>query len=222
MPYRNLAFAVVIAALLVALPLQSFGNVFHVLDIVGALIRVDTSQLARAFQSKELWSTVRATIVFLFGFAVVAALLTSPFALKRMLFNLYPATKERIDSTAAREHTFSVEGLYALEDRVFGEVGLRRPREGRGDLVVQIFVLMLLLLLSLFLGFLALVFAMSWDFTIEVTSDAPDLSANVNVTLPEVHWIFYAIPALIFLIAFVVLLKRLVIAWGRRNRPASE
>ena len=219
MPYRNLAFAVVIAALLVALPLQSFGNVFQVLDIVGALIRVDTSQLARAFQYKELWSTVRATIVFLLGFAVVAALLTSPFALKRMLFNLYPATKERIDSTAAREHTFSVEGLYALEDRVFGKVDLRRPKEGRGDLVVQIFLLVLLLLLSLCLGFVALVIAMSWDITIEVTSEVP---AHVNLTLPEVHWIFYALPAIISLVAFVVHLRRLIIAWGRRNRPASD
>ena len=219
MPYRNLAFAVVIAALLVALPLQSFGNVFQVLDIVGALIRFDTSQLARAFQYKELWSTVRATIVFLLGFAVVAALLTSPFALKRLLFNLYPATKERIDSTAAREHTYSVEGLYALEDRVFGEVGLRRPKEGRGDLLVQIFVLVLLLLLGLFLGFLTLVIAMSWDITVEVTSGAP---ANVNVTLPEVHWIFYALPAIISLVAFVVHLRRLIVAWGKRNRPASE
>ena len=219
MPYRNLAFAVVIAALLVALPLQSFGNVFQVLDIVGALIRFDTSQLARAFQYKELWSTVRAMIVFLLGFAVVAALLTSPFALKRMLFNLYPATKERIGSTAARDHAYSVEGLYALEDRVFGEVGLRRPKEGRGDLLVQIFVLMLLLLLSVCLGVLALVLAMSWDLTLEVNTDAP---AIVNVTLPEVHWIFYALPALISLVAFVVLLRRLIIAWGRRNRPASE
>jgi hypothetical protein len=139
-----------------------------------------------------------------------------------MLFNLYPATKERIDSTAARGHTYSVEGLYALEDRVFGEVGLQRPKEGRGDLVVQICILMLLLLLGLFVGFLALVIAMSWDFTIEVTSDAPDLPANVNVTLPEVHWIFYALPALISLVAFVVLLRRLIVAWGRRNRPASE
>jgi hypothetical protein len=218
-PYRNLAFALVIAALLVALPLQSFGNVFQVLDIVGALLRFDTSQLARAFQYKELWSTVRATIVFLLGFAVVAALLTSPFALKRMLFNLYPATKERIDSTAAREHTYSVEGLYALEDRVFGEVGLLRPKEGRGDLLVQIFLLMLLLLLSVFFGVLALFFAMSWDLILEVNTDAP---ANVNVTLPEVHWIFYALPATIFLVAFVVHLRRILIAWGRRNRPASE
>jgi hypothetical protein len=219
MPYRNLAFAVVIGALLVALPLQSFGNVFQVLDIVGALIRFDTSLLARAFATKELWSTVRAMVVFLLGFTVVAALLTSPFALKRMLFNLYPATEERIGSTAAREHTYSVEGLYALEDSVFGGVGLRRPKEGRGDLVVQIFVLMLLLLLSLFLGFLALVIAMSWDINIEVTSDAP---ANVNVTFQEVHWIFFALPALISLVALVVHLRRLIVAWGRRNRPASE
>jgi hypothetical protein len=136
-----------------------------------------------------------------------------------MLFNLHPATKERIDSTAAREHTFSVEGLYALEDRVFGEVGLRRPKEGRGDLVVQIFLLMLLLLLGVFFGVLALFFAMSWDLILEVNTDAP---ANVNVTLPEVHWIFYALPALISLVAFVVHLRRLIVAWGRRNRPASE
>ena len=219
MPYRNLAFAVVIGALLVALPLQSFGNVFQVLDIVGALIRFDTSLLARAFATKELWSTVRAMVVFLLGFIVVAALLTSPFALKRMLFNLHPATKGRIGSTAAREHTYSVEGLYSLEDRVFGGVDLLRPKEGRGDLVVQICVLMLLLLLSLFLGFLALVIAMSWDINIEVTSDAP---ANVNVTLPEVHWIFFALPALISLVPLVVHLRRLIVAWGRRNRPASE
>ena len=217
-PYRSLAFAVVFAALLVALPLQSFGNVFQVLDIVGAIMRFDISLVARAFAYKELWSTVRAMLVLLLGFAVVASLLTSPFALKRMLFNLYPATKERISSTAAREHTYSVEGLYALEDRVFGEVGLRRPKEGRGDLLVQIFVLMLLLLLSVCLGGLALVIAMSWDITLEVTTDAP---ANVNVSLPEVHWIFYALPAIILFIAFVVLLKRIVIAWRRRNRPAS-
>jgi hypothetical protein len=217
-PYRNLAFAVVIAALLVSLPLRNFGNVFQVLDIVGALIRFDTSQLARAFQYKELWSTVRAMFVLLLGFAVVAALLTSPFALKRVLFNLYPATKERIRSTSAREHTYSVEGLYALEDRVFGEVGLPRPKEGRGDLVVQVFVLMLLLLLSVVFGVLALVIAMSWDIVLEVDTAAP---ANVNLTLPEVHWIFYALPAIICLVAFVALLRRLVVAWGRRNRPAS-
>ena len=78
------------------------------------------------------------------------------------------------------------------------------------------FVLVLLLLLSLFLGMLALFFAMSWDLILEVETDAP---AQVNVTLPEVHWIFYALPAIIFLIAFVVGLKRLITAWRGRNRP---
>ncbi|MDQ4083726.1 MAG: hypothetical protein M3117_04930, partial [Actinomycetota bacterium] len=131
----------------------------------------------------------------------------------------YPLTKERLASTAAREHAFSVEGLYILEEQVFREVGLRRPKEGRWDLLFLTFVLVLLLLLSLCLGVLALVFAMSWDLTLEYDTDAP---ANVYVTLPEVHWIFYALPALIFLTAFVVLLKRLIIAWRGRNRPASE
>jgi hypothetical protein len=42
-PYRSLAFAVVFAALLVALPLQAIGNVFQVLDIVGAIMRFDIS-----------------------------------------------------------------------------------------------------------------------------------------------------------------------------------
>ena len=77
---------------------------------------------------------------------------------------------------------------------------------------------MLLLLLSLFLGVLALFFAMSWDLILEVNTDAP---AQVNVTLTEVHWILYALPASILFIAFVVLLKRLIIAWRGRNGPAS-
>jgi hypothetical protein len=111
---------------------------------------------------------VRATIVLLLGLSVVASLMTSPFGLKRLLFNLYPLTKERIASTAARDHAFSVEGLYILEEQVFREVGLRRPKEGRWDLFFLTFVLVLLLLLSLCLGLLALVIAMSWDLTLEV------------------------------------------------------
>jgi hypothetical protein len=53
---------------------------------------------------------------------------------------------------------------------------------------------------------------------LKYTSDAP---ANVNFTLPEVHWIFYALPAIIFFIAFVFGLKRLVIAFRRRRLPAN-
>ena len=189
-----------------------------VLPLVGALIRVDLVYVARAFTGAELWETVRATIVLLLALFVVASLLTSPFGLKRLLFNLYPPTKERIASTAARDHAFSVEGLYMLEEQVFREVGLRRPKEGQWDLVFLAFVLMLVLLLSLCLSLLALVIAMAWDFTLEVNAGAP---ADVNLSLPEVHWIFYALPAIIFFIAFVVLLKRLIIAWRGRNRRVS-
>ena len=217
-PYRTLIFAIVIAAVLIAVPLRDFGNVLDVLPLVGALIRVDLVYVARAFTGAELWETVRATIVLLLALFVVASLLTSPFGLKRLLFNLYPPTKERIASTAARDHAFSVEGLYMLEEQVFREVGLRRPKEGQWDLVFLAFVLMLVLLLSLCLGLLALVIAMSWDLTLEYDAGAP---AGVYVTLPEVHWIFYALPAIIFFIAFVVLLKRLIIAWRGRNRRVS-
>ena len=218
-PYKKLAFAVVIAAVLVAVPLRAFGNVLDVLPLVGAMMRFDVNYVGRAFTGSDLGETVRAAIVLLLALSVVASLLTSPFGLKRMLFNLYPLTKERLASTAAREHAFSVEGLYILEEQVFREVGLRRPKEGRWDLLFLTYVLVLLLLLSLCLGVLALVFAMPWDLTLEYDTDAP---ANVNVTLPEVHWIFYALPAIIFFIAFVVGLKRLVIAWRRRHRPASD
>ena len=40
-PYRKLVFTVVIAAVLVALPLQSFGNVLDVLPLVAAMLRFD-------------------------------------------------------------------------------------------------------------------------------------------------------------------------------------
>jgi hypothetical protein len=217
-PYRKLIFVVVIAAVLLAVPLRAFGNVLDVLPLVGALLRVDITYVARAFTGAELGATVRATIVLLLGLFVVASLMTSPFGLKRLLFNLYPLTKERIASTAARNHAFSVEGLYLLEEQVFREVGLRRPKEGKWDLFFLTFVLVLLLLLSLCLGLVALFFAMSWDLILEVDTDAP---ANVNVSFPEVHWIFYALPAIVFLVAFVVLLKRLIIAWRGRKGPAS-
>jgi hypothetical protein len=217
-PFRKLVFAVVIAAVLLALPLRDFGNVLDVLPLVGALLRLDITYVARAFTGADLGDTVRATLVLLLALSVVASLLTSPFGLKRLLFNLHPLTKERIASTAARDHAFSNKGLYILEEQVFSEVGLRRPKEGKWDLLFLSFVLVLLLLLSLFLGVLALFFAMSWDLIFEVETDA---RAQVNVTLPEVHWLFYALPAIVFLIAFVVLLKRLIIAWRGRNGPAG-
>ena len=156
-PYRILIFSAVLAALVIALPLQAFGNAFYVLDLVGAMLRSDVSYVGRAFEGKDLGPTVRSLIVLLIGLIGVGALLTSPFGLKRMLFNLYPWTKERLDSTAARSHGYRVEGIYALEEGIFSEVGIRRPQEGRWDLVFQTFLLSLLLVFGLCMAALTLV-----------------------------------------------------------------
>ena len=131
-PYRNLIFAVIAAALVIALPLQAIGNVFYVLDLVGAVLRVDVSYLGRAFASKEVVPTVRSLLVLLIGLIVVAGLLTSPFGLKRALLNLYPWTDEDFGQTAARSH-----GLPRRRDLRPGGEGVRprrRQAAARGPL----------------------------------------------------------------------------------------
>jgi hypothetical protein len=110
-----------------------------------------------------------------------------------------------------------VEGLYALEERLFREVGIPRPKEGRWDLLFQSFVVVVLF--SVCLGGFALIFGLAWDVRFKVTTDA---LGTVNFILPEVHWIFYALPAMIFFMAFVVALKRLVVALRRRQRAAND
>lgn len=219
-PYRRLAFAILFVALLVALPLRSLGDVTHVFDLAGAIMKVDIGGVAKAFTANELWETLRSMLVLLFSFSVVACLLTSPFVLKRMLFNLYPATKERLDSTTAREQSFSVEGLYELEDRVFGEFGLRGPKEVPFDLLLRAFVLVLVLLLSVYLGTLVVVVAL-------FAAASEDLVAEFGRTV-TFSWegililAFSATSAIIFFMAFVIGLKRLLIAWRRRTRSASN
>ena len=218
-PYRILIFAAVLAALVIALPLQAFGNVFYVLDLVGAMLRFDVSYVGRALEGDELGPTVRSLIVLLIGLIGVGALLTSPFGLKRMLFNLYPWTKERLDSTAARSHGYRVEGLYALEEGIFSEVGIRRPKEGRWDLVFQTFLLSLLLVFGLCMAGLTLAIFMSWNIHLNVDTGAP---AGVHFTLPVVSWAYYALFTGLVFAAFVLLLRRLVRAWKKRSRNAAS
>lgn len=216
-PYRILIFAAVLAALVIALPLQAFGNVFYVLDLVGAMMRFNVSYVDRAFEGKEIGPTVRSLAVLLVGLIAVGALLTSPFGLKRILFNLHPWTKECLDSTAARSHGFRVEGLYALEDSIFEEAGIRCPKEGRWDLAFQTFLLSLLLVFGLCLAGLSLVIFMSWDINLNVDAGG---SANVHFTLPKVSWAYYALFTGLVFAAFVLLLRRLLTAWKKRSRNA--
>jgi hypothetical protein len=216
-PYRLLILAAVLAALVVALPLQGFGNVFYVLDLVGAMLRSDVGYVGRAFAGEELGQTVQSLIVTLFGLIVVAALMTSPFGLKRILFNLHPLSRERLDSTAAWGHGFRAEGLYALEDSVFEEVGIGRPREGRWELVFQTFLLSLLFVFEVCLAGLTLVILMSWNVNLNVDTGA---SAKVTFMLPELWWGYYALFNVLVVAVFVLLLKRVISAWRKRGRKA--
>jgi hypothetical protein len=217
-PYGVLIFAAVLAALVIALPLQAFGNVFYVLDIVGAVLRFNVGYVGRALEGNELGPTVRSLIVLLVGLIAVGAVLTSPFGLKRMLFNLHPWTREGLGSTAARSHGYRVEGLYALEDRVFEEAGIRRPKEGRWDLAFQTFLLLCLLVFGLCMAGLTLVIFMAWNVNLNVDAGG---SANVHFTLPEVSWVYYALFTGLVFAAFALLLNRLVAAWKKRSRNAS-
>src|SRR5215210_3852867 len=217
LPYRLLIFAAILAALVIALPLQAFGNAFYVLDLIGAMLRSDVGYVGRSLQGDELGPTVRSFIVLLVGLIVVATLVTSPFGLKRILFNLHPWTKERLDSTAARGHGFRAEGLYALEDSVFEVAGIRRPHEGRWDLAFQTFLLSFLLVFGLLMAGLTLVIFMSWNVNLNLDAGG---SADVHFTLPVVSWAYYALFTGLVLAAFVLLLRRLVAAWKKRSRNA--
>ena len=216
-PYGVLIFAAVLAALVISLPLQAFGNAFYVLDLVGAVLRFNLGYVSRALEGNELGPTLRSVIVLLVGLIVVAAVATSPFGLKRILFNLHPWTKERLDSTAARSHGLRAEGLYALEDSVFEEAGIRRPHEGRWDLAFQTFLLSFLLIFGLCMAGLTLIIFMSWNINLNVDAGG---SANVHFTLPEVSWVYYALFTGLVFAAFFLLLKRLVGAWKKRSRSA--
>src|SRR5918995_3942973 len=221
-PYKRFAFAIFFAALLVALPLRSLGDVTIVLDVVGSIMKVDIGGVAKAFTAQELGETVRAMLVLLLTSSILAFFLTSPFVLKRMLFNLYPANRERLVHTAAREQSFSVKGVYAIEDEVFSEVGLRRPKETPFDLILRVFVLVVLLLLSVLLGFLALLTAVAVAYAENITLEGSGFYINLTV---DTYWdaiIFFALPALIFFIAFVASFRLLLKAWRRRNLPRGE
>jgi hypothetical protein len=216
-PYKRLAFIIFFAALLAALPLRSLGDVTLVLDLVGSIMQVDIGGVADAFTAKGFGETVRAMLVLLLTSSILAFFLTSPFVLKRMLFNLYPADRERLVHTAAREQAFSVKGVYAIEDRVFNEVGLRRPKEAPFDLIFRAFVLAVLLLLSVLLGLLALLTAVAAASAENITLEGSGWYIRMTV---DSYWdaiIFFAVPAIILFMAFVACFRVLLKAWRRRN-----
>ena len=216
-PYRRLAFATFFVALVLALPLRSFGDVTHVLDLVGAIMKVDIGGVGKAFTAQEFWETVRSMLVLLLSSSVVASLLTSTFVLKRMLFNLYPAAKERLGSVSVKDQPCGFEGLYKLEYRAFGEVGTRNPKEAPIDLIFRAFVLVLVLLLSVFLGSLTLFAA----FVAAVPEHSiAEVGGTVTISWNGV-WIV-AFLTIVFFVTFAMGLRRLLNAWRRRTRSARS
>src|SRR5215218_3868329 len=217
-PYRRLAFTLFFVALLVALPLRSVGDVALVLDLVGSIMRVDIGGVAEAFTVNKFGETVRAMLVLLLTASILGFFLTSPFVLKRMLFNLYPAAKEHLSHTAAREQALSVKGIYAIEDQVFNEVGLRRPQETPFDLLYRVYVLLVLLLLIVLLGLMSLITALA--VAIEEKSLAFEGSGwYIHLTV-NTFWeviIFFGLPTIIFLMAFVAYFRLLLKAWRSRK-----
>jgi len=220
-PYKRLAFAVFFAALLVALPLRSLGDVTLVLDLVGSIMTVDIGGVAEAFTVNKFGETVRAMLVLLLTSSILWFFLTSPFVLKRMLFNLYPATKERLSYTAAREQACSVKGIYAIEDQVFNEVGLRRPQEAPFDLLFRVFVLLVLLILSVLLGLLSLLTALAVASAENMTLKGSGWYIHMTVDTLWDAIIFFALPAIIFFMAFVAGFRLLLKAWRSRHLPKS-
>jgi hypothetical protein len=218
-PYRVLVLTAVLSALVIALPLQSFGNVFYLLDLAAALLRFEVGYIGQALDGgRNVGPMVRSVIVLLMGLTVVAAVLTSPFGLKRILFNLHPRTDEPLESTAARSHVYRAEGIYTLEDRVFEEAGIRRPREGLWDLAFQTFLVLTLLVIGLCLAFLTLVVLMEWNIHIDLDTGAP---GQFRFFLPRVSWGYYALFTALIFVAAGLLLKRLVVAWKKRGWHAG-
>jgi hypothetical protein len=205
-PYKRLGLTVLLTVLALTLPLRSLGDVVPILQIVTNVMFLNLPGATEVIDRTDMKEALRGTLILLLALFVVGFLPASTFVLKRLLFNLHPGAKERLGSIAARDHVFSVEGLYILEDRTFGEFGSRRPKEFPFDLLVRVLVLALVLLpLIIFTGSLTL------------------LPVVVFSTFEGLWW-WAAICGLlaVFLFSvFVIRLRRLLIAWRKRNRPSE-
>ena len=209
-PYKRLGLAVLLAVLAVALPLRGLGlgDPTPILNFVANLMfSLDLQGAMESFASTNVREELGGALVLLLALFVVGFLPTSTFMLKRHLFNLYPGAKERLDSIAGRDHIFSVEGLYTLEYRIFGEFGSRRPKEFPFDLLLRVLVRALLVPpLIGFIGLLALV---------------PAVAPFERYWLGALWAAICALLAILLFIVFIVSLRRLLIAWRKRNSPSE-
>jgi hypothetical protein len=107
--------------------------------------------------------------------------------------------------------------LHQVKERVFEEAGIRRPQEGRWDLMGQTFLLLLLLVFGLCLALVNLAFLMGKNIRFNLDTRK---SSEAHFYLPQVSWVYYALTTALILTALILLLRRLVAAWKNRSRHA--
>ena len=158
--------------------------------------------------------------MLLIGLIVVAGLLTSPFGLKRALFNLYPWTDGGLRPHGGPKSRAPVEGIYALEAKVFDHVGAKQPPEGRWDLGFQTALLVCLVFVELLLILMtaALAFRLPIFIDIDIGGDGP----VYEFSLPNLPWWSYGLVTGLVFVACVLLIWRLVGAWRVRRRPKTR
>ena len=137
----------------------------------------------------------------------------SGFRLKRMLFNLYPLERESLLSTSDVDHRARFEGIYALEARLFSELGMSPPFEPPFDLLVGVVIRALSLLWAMLLICVGLVCI----FLGTVTNNDPYLRLGYFILA-----ILLIVMGLPVLIGSSVALVRSALTWRRRKARLRE
>ena len=137
----------------------------------------------------------------------------SGFRLKRMLFNLYPLERESLLSTSDVDHRARFEGIYALEARLFSELGMSPPYEPPFDLLVGVLIRVLSLLWAVLLVSVGVVCILLGV----VTNNDPYLRLGFYVLA-----ILLIVIGLPVMVGSIVALVRSALTWRRRRASLRE
>jgi hypothetical protein len=162
-PYRRLVLLLVLTSFVTAFLIANF--VLHDLatakplgSVTEAALTLDTRQAVDAVKTSTVRDVGVAIIILALTFYVTLRLPSAAFALKRSLFNLYPAAWPHLRTIPAESDACRSTGIYSLEDRVCRALNTRRS-EMPFDIVVQ----SILIAVPLWIGFALITFAQLRD-----------------------------------------------------------
>jgi hypothetical protein len=163
--------------------------------------------------SKDPLSAFTVALVLVILVWCALTIVVSGFRLKRMLFNLYPLERDSLLSTSDVDHRARSEGIYALEARLFSELGLSPPFEPPFDLLVGVLIRVLSLLWAILLvcGGVACIFFGA------VTNNDPYLRLGFYILA-----ILLIVIGLPVLVGSIVALVRSALTWRRRKARLRE